>query len=535
MDRRSAVLAAFVLGACAAATPVAPGVTTPTPVQSAADQERLPPVAAQYTTAARGEGVVGGPRAARLAQEMREVLRARGDEGEPDGALAAVATWIAGQDAEARRRGMREMAARAGFAGEASTAAVFQLDGGDDDLWRRALASVARNLAINRYGVYVSPDGVAVAVFGRVEVSLDPFPRHFRTGQSCRLRGDVAARYERAHVYLTRPDGKVDETQVPGRRIEVALPLSVPGAYRVEVMSDGATGPVVLANVPIYVDVDEPAAPWAALREEARTVAPAEAEARMLTLLNEVRRAAGLAPVAADADLRAVAIGHTQDMIAGRFFGHVSPTTGRVDDRLQRAGVLVRLAGENLAQAETAEQAHRFLMDSPGHRANMLGAKFTHVGIGVGVRSGEAGELLATLVFARRPRLPSEPVTPALVTSALSSLRRAKGAGPVHIDPVLQRAAEAGIAVLGGGDAAQPDGAIAAAHAALVAESKRRHLGRRSVCIAVGQLLELDDLEQDPLLLQPRPLNIGLAPATRQIGQATKIFVLVVAEGATCG
>ena len=534
MDRRSSVLAALILGACASAAPVAPNATA-LPAQPTVQGERLPPAAPQYVTAARPDGVVGGPRAARLAQEIREVLRARGDAGEPDGALAAVAAWIAGQDADTRRRGMREMAARAGYAGEASTAAVFQLGGGDDDLWRRALASVASNIAVNRYGVYVSADDVAVAVFGRMEVSLEPFPRRFRTGESCRLRGEVAARYERAHVYLTRPDGKVDETQVSGRRIDVALPLSVPGAYRVEVMSDGAAGPVVLANVPVYVDVDEPASPLAALLQETRTVAPTEAEARMLTLLNEVRRAAGLAPVASDSALRAVAMGHTEDMIAGRFFGHVSPTTGRVDDRLQRAGVLVRLAGENLAQAETAEQAHRFLMDSPGHRANMLGAKFTHVGIAVGVRPGEAGELLATLVFARRPRLPSEPVTPALVTRALSSLRRAKGAGPVNVDPVLQHAAEAGIAVLNAQDTAQPDGAIAAAQAALIAESKRLHLGRRSVCIAVGQLLELDDLEQDPLLLEPRPLKLGLAPALKQIGQATKIFVLVVAEGASCG
>jgi hypothetical protein len=100
---------------------------------------------------------------------------------------------------------------------------------------------------------------------------------------------------------------------------------------------------------------------------------------------------------------------------------------------------------------------------------------------------------------------------------------------------VLQHAAEAGIAVLNAQDTAQPDGAIAAAQAALIAESKRLHLGRRSVCIAVGQLLELDDLEQDPLLLEPRPLKLGLAPALKQIGQATKIFVLVVAEGASCG
>ena len=37
-------------------------------------------------------------------------------------------------------------------------------------------------------------------------------------------------------------------------------------------------------------------------------------------------------------------------MIAGRFFGHVSPTTGMVEDRLKRAGVVVSLCGENVAR-----------------------------------------------------------------------------------------------------------------------------------------------------------------------------------------
>jgi hypothetical protein len=164
----------------------------------------------------------------------------------------------------------------------------------------------------------------------------------------------------------------------------------------------------------------------------------------------------------------------------------------------------------------------------------MLGAKFTHVGIGVGIRPDEARELLATLVFVRRPRPPSAPLTPAHVTSFISSLRRAKGVGPIRVDPVLQRAAEAGVAVLTAGGEAQPDRAIDTAHAALVNESKRLHLGRRSACIEVGQALELEDLERDPLVMQPRPLTVGLATATKQVGRIVKIFVLVVAEGASC-
>ena len=204
---------------------------------------------------------------------------------------------------------MREVAAARRLPGRGLDRGRVPAGRATDDVWRRALGGHRAQPPVTRYGVYVSPDGVAVVVFGRMEVSLDPFPRRFRPGEVCRLRGEVAARYEHARVYLTRPDGKVDETPLSGRPIDVSLPLLRPGVYRVEVMSDGATGPVVLANVPIYVGVDEPA--WASAAAAPTTSGPPFPRRRRhacSTLLNEVRRAAGLPPLAADPELRAVAI-----------------------------------------------------------------------------------------------------------------------------------------------------------------------------------------------------------------------------------
>jgi uncharacterized protein YkwD len=40
-------------------------------------------------------------------------------------------------------------------------------------------------------------------------------------------------------------------------------------------------------------------------------------------------------------------------------------------------------AGENLALAQTVEIAHMGLMNSPGHRANILNPKFGRIGIGI--------------------------------------------------------------------------------------------------------------------------------------------------------
>ena len=114
MGRWSSVVAALALSACATAPSGDATPAAPSAAGGRAGASRPPPPP-QYTTAVRPGGVVGGPRAAALANEVREALRARGDAGEPDGALAAVAAWLAGQGtgAQQTRHGARSRCARA--------------------------------------------------------------------------------------------------------------------------------------------------------------------------------------------------------------------------------------------------------------------------------------------------------------------------------------------------------------------------------------------------------------------------------------
>jgi hypothetical protein len=222
-------------------------------------------------------------------------------------------------------------------------------------------------------------------------------------------------------------------------------------------------------------------------------------------------------------------------MAAARFFGHVSPTTGRVEDRLGRAGISVTKFGENVSRGDSADAAHAALMGSPSHRANMLDPAFTHVGIGVVLHPGAGPALLATMVFARRPRVPAVPLTSAAASDFVSSRRRARGAGPLTVDPLLQRGAEEGMeVVLRGGAAVVAAAALDAAQAALARESRRLHQPRPTVCAQLVQALELEELEGDPIVTDPHPGRIGLAAATRTVGKADAIFVLTVVESAAC-
>ena len=106
-------------------------------------------------------------------------------------------------------------------------------------------------------------------------------------------------------------------------------------------------------------------------------------EARMLELVNQERMAAGLKPLAPDAELTEVARRHSADMFARGYFAHDTPEGRDPFDRMRAANVRFVTAGENLALAPTVQVAHRGLMNSPGHRANILYPQFGRVGIGI--------------------------------------------------------------------------------------------------------------------------------------------------------
>jgi uncharacterized protein YkwD len=113
------------------------------------------------------------------------------------------------------------------------------------------------------------------------------------------------------------------------------------------------------------------------------TRARPDLEKRMLDLVNQERTAAGLRPLEADPELTEVARRHSADMFARGYFAHETPEGRTPFDRMHDANVNFLTAGENLALAPTLPLAHTGLMNSPGHRANILRGQFGRVGIGI--------------------------------------------------------------------------------------------------------------------------------------------------------
>lgn len=119
----------------------------------------------------------------------------------------------------------------------------------------------------------------------------------------------------------------------------------------------------------------------------------------LLTLLNQERSKYGLPRLQLDTTLSDLARTKSQDMVANRYFSHVSPTLGSPAQMLARNGVRYTQFAENIAQGSDASRIHAMWMNSAGHRANILNPAFTHVGIGTA--TGSSGST-ATQLFVSR-------------------------------------------------------------------------------------------------------------------------------------
>lgn len=119
-------------------------------------------------------------------------------------------------------------------------------------------------------------------------------------------------------------------------------------------------------------------------------------EKQMLNLVNEERQKAGLAPLKANLELTKVARLKAQDMIAKNYFAHQSPTYGSPFEMMKQFGISYKYAAENLAGTQSVIKAHTGLMNSDGHRKNIMNGNYTEVGIGI-IDGGSYGKMFVQM------------------------------------------------------------------------------------------------------------------------------------------
>ncbi|MGF1542707.1 MAG: CAP domain-containing protein [Pleurocapsa sp.] len=115
---------------------------------------------------------------------------------------------------------------------------------------------------------------------------------------------------------------------------------------------------------------------------------------QVLELTNTERAKAGLKPLKLNSQLSNAAQTHSNNMAKDDFFSHTGADGSNIGNRIQNAGYQYSTAGENIAAGQrTAEQVVEGWMNSPGHRANILNADFTEIGIGHAFLENDTGSV----------------------------------------------------------------------------------------------------------------------------------------------
>jgi len=126
---------------------------------------------------------------------------------------------------------------------------------------------------------------------------------------------------------------------------------------------------------------------------------------QMLAIVNQERTQRGLGTLRWSQEIADVGCEHSKDMDSRNFFDHVNPNGLSPSQRIEAAGIITPFgSGENLqahnipgTEAARVGAAHTALMDSKGHRENILRTAFTHAGIGIFEAS--SGMIITTQMF----------------------------------------------------------------------------------------------------------------------------------------
>jgi len=218
---------------------------------------------------------------------------------------------------------------------------------------------------------------IAVANVG----TFEKLPLHAAPGQWLTATAHFPAGLRSGSAYLLGPSGtpRSVQTTLSSRKdtLTVRFAPEADGEYELQMLGDLGSGPRPLFEALVVAGKGN--APVSATSASAQTFS--DDEAGVLTRINELRAKYKTKPLTLDAALSQVAVAHANDMTSAKKLAH-DVGKGTPDQRVKRAGISLRVVGENVSYAKGVIAAHEGIERSPSHRANVLRAEFTKVGIG---------------------------------------------------------------------------------------------------------------------------------------------------------
>ena len=494
-----------------------------------------PTVATYVTQPPPGEAVIGGAEAAAVRAGVEAAASEHGMTLEPDPRLAQLASWIGdrlGPEGEpppnevveffARHLGLVEPVPHIMVLGQPA-------DGLRDGV-RSSVGQFMDRQTYNRWGAAVverANVSLAVVMLSWRWLELEPVARSAEPGAPLEVRGRLLGDHRNPTIVVAQPSGEVRRLPAgSGPDFDVRVPATTEGVYRVEVVGRGEHGDTVIANFPVYVGEAIPER--VRIAESSGGGGDVESVRReLLDLLNRTRREAGLGPVRADEALREVALGHSRDMVEHDFIGHTSPSTGTAADRVRAAHMSTGLVLENIGRGYGAAEIHRGLLESPGHRANLVNSDVTHVGIGVVAQpEGSRNAYVVTEVFIRMQAEVDLSGGPARIVELVNAARAARGAPPLELEDNLSEAAQNAAEDFFEDDSLSQQDTVDDASASL----RRFAIAYRRIGGVMAVVADVDEAGQLEPTLDPgiRYLGVGVAQGTRPDTGPNAIAVVIV-------
>lgn len=251
--------------------------------------------------------------------------------------------------------------------------------------------------------------GALIIALQASSIETEPIPRAVPRRGEIELRGRIRAPFEKPDAFVTRETGEVDQLALKtaeGGAFRVTLPCKDHvGRQQVEITAIDSGGSTVLANFPVWCgEVPPPSITITYDPSDRDVISAEEAERRLLELVNRDRAAHRLPALEPDPAMGAVARAHSREMFETGVVAHISPRTGSASDRVRSAGIKTPVVLENVARAYGVGEAEQGLMNSPGHRANILSNEVNRIGVGIVIGEEIAGRraLFVTQVFGYR-------------------------------------------------------------------------------------------------------------------------------------
>ncbi len=294
-----------------------------------------------------------------------------------------------------------------------------------------------------------SYDRRLVVVSARRNYEIALTTRQLELGGTWNISGRAPIGFHGAVASVLYPDHEIVVLPIDleGRRFEFDVPAGdVQGTLRVSIDGVLAEGPGKLLQLQAEVGRPLPSQFEVLLPSPKHFDDVEQAEQYALERLNLDRKAQALPPLIWDASLSDVARSHSRDMRDQEFFSHQSPSTGLAGDRMRRAEYAATSHGENLAFNDSIDEAQTSLMESVGHRRNLVSDSFTHVGVGLARSAGPSDSIAwhLTQLFARKVQPLDTRAVAEELFQAMNEARLQRGQEPLVLSEKLVGLAQMG-------------------------------------------------------------------------------------------